>query len=78
MKKKDAKRKESPPPPSGNVRHNLQVLPSEQEKIVELQGKCRRPRRLFNQSEVLRAGIYALAILDPDQLEEVVDSVPQL
>jgi hypothetical protein len=78
MKKKEGKREELPPPSGELVRLNLSVLPSEQDKIVEFQGKCKRPHRLFNQSEVLRAGLYALTILDSDQLKEVADSVPQL
>ncbi len=78
MKKKEGKREESPPPSGETVRHNLVILASEQEKILEFQSKCRRPHRLFNQSEVLRAGLYALAVLTPDQLKEVTDSVPQL
>jgi hypothetical protein len=78
MRKKEAKRKELSPPSTEKVKLNLSVLASEQEKIVEFQGKCKRPHRLFNQSEVLRAGLYALEILDPDQLKEVAESVPQL
>lgn len=78
MSRKEAKQKQRPTPSRENVRHNLLVLASEQDKIVEFQAKCRRSNRLFNQSEVLRAGLYALAILDSDQLQEVADSVPQL
>lgn len=77
MSKKGEKQTESSPS-DDTVRLNLVILESEQDKIVEFQGKFRRPQRLFNKSEVLRAGIYALTILNAKQLKEVSDSVPQL
>jgi len=78
MRKKATAKEELPPSNNSGVRHNVLVLDAEQEKIVQFQGKCRRPRRAFNQCEVIRAGIYALEELTPEQLKKVVDSVPQL
>jgi hypothetical protein len=83
MRKKAAKSKELPPAladnkPEPNPKFNLKYLKSEQEKAIKFQAQLRRPHRLFNQSEVLRAGIYALEELTPEQLKKVADSVPQL
>lgn len=78
MSKKKAKPKDSASLNADTNRLNLVVLESEQKMIVEHQKVYQRPRRLFNQSEVLRAGLYALAILNSKQRKKVIDSVPQL
>lgn len=63
---------------TGKIKFNFVFLESEREALTNFQAKCKRAGRLFNQSEVLRAGIYALRKLTKDQLEDVANEVPQL
>jgi hypothetical protein len=87
MRKKAAQSRKSPPALADadddaddktTTKFDLVYLKSEKKMVMKFQAECKRSTRLFNQSEVIRAGIYALEELTPEQLKKVAESVPQL
>lgn len=85
MKKKslDSPEKSKKPTQSGISddpveRFNLNILRSERMRMVKLQTKCSRERRVCNLSEVLRAGIAAMEKLSESEVEKIIKELEDL
>lgn len=82
-KKSNSEKNKKRPQSDQNVdnqteRFNLKMLSSERLRMVKLQGKCFRKRRVCNLSEILRAGIAAMEKLSPTEIEMIIDELEEL
>lgn len=60
------------------IRDNFTMPPSDYDLIEELRSRFARMGNIFNKSEVLRAGLHALAEMNEKELQEISQKLTKL